>query len=121
MLELFEFYLKDKMHDIEFFIIENYSYGSVGQLADLGELGGLLKYHIYKSGKWFDVIAPTTVKKNVTGNGRASKKEVQDALECFLTTPDIKYNNFDESDSVAIGIAYAIKMNEAMSDEHKKD
>lgn len=118
MLELFEFYLSDKIDDISFFVFENYSYGSVGQLADLGELGGLFKLYISKNEKSFDVMAPSSVKKLVTGSGRASKEEVRDALSNFVVN-DVKYNNLDESDAVAIGISYALKMKEAMGERTK--
>lgn len=48
--------------------------------------------------------APTTVKKVVAGNGRGEKLDVQNAiLEIY---PQCKFGNFDESDSVAIGVTY---------------
>jgi crossover junction endodeoxyribonuclease RuvC len=118
MLELFEFYLDDKIDEIEFFVIENYSYGSVGQLADLGELGGLLKHYLSKNGKSFDVMAPSSVKKLITGSGRASKEEVRDALSTFVVG-EVEYNNLDESDAVAIGISYALKMKEELGERSK--
>lgn len=121
MLALFEFYMKDKMEDISFFVFENYSYGSVGQLADLGELGGLLKKHISDFDKSFDVMAPSSVKKIVTGNGRASKDLVQESLVKFIRDFEhYNWNNFDESDAVAVGVAYALKMQESVG-ESKKD
>lgn len=52
-------------------------------------------------------IAATSVKKAVTGNGRASKQDVQDAVERILRIdkPDY-FANDDESDACAVGIAF---------------
>ena len=51
--------------------------------------------------------APATVKKTVTGNGKATKSEVQNKL--YELYPGISFRNFDESDAVAIGLTYFIK------------
>lgn len=52
-------------------------------------------------------IPPTTVKKALTGNGRADKDEVANALKPYVGAQVYKVN--DESDAVAVGIAYAIQ------------
>lgn len=111
MYYLFSKWLTTRVDLISFFVFENYSYGSPGQLADLGELNGLYKKFISDHKKPMDVIAPTSVKKIIAGNGRASKQEVATAVLEYLDSPDsVNFNNFDESDSVAIGISYAISM-----------
>ena len=111
MFQLYEKWLSSRVDLISFFVFENYSYGSPGQLADLGELNGLYKKFISDHKKPMDVIAPTSVKKIIAGTGRASKLEVAEAVLEYLESPDlIKFNNLDESDSVAIGISYAISM-----------
>lgn len=111
MFQLYEKWLSSRVDLISFFVFENYSYGSPGQLADLGELNGLYKKFISDHKKPMDVIAPTSVKKIIAGTGRASKQEVAEAVLEYLESPDlIKFNNLDESDSVAIGISYAISM-----------
>lgn len=111
MYYLFQKWLSTRVESISFFVFENYSYGSPGQLADLGELNGLYKKFISDHKKPMDVIAPTSVKKIITGNGRASKEEVATSVLEYLESPDsIKFNNLDESDSAAIGVSYAISM-----------
>lgn len=50
---------------------------------------------------------PTTVKKKVTGNGKADKKEVKNKL--YKEYPGITFRNDDESDAVAIGLTFFIK------------
>jgi crossover junction endodeoxyribonuclease RuvC len=57
----------------------------------------------------FEVIelAPTTVKKQVAQNGKASKDQVADAVQGFISHY-VLFKNDDESDSVAVGVAYLI-------------
>lgn len=113
--------------DLSFFVFENYSYGSPGHLADLGEMTGLFKYHIANDMNLpFDTIAPSSVKKIITGSGRATKEEVRANLANHLENfHDIEWSNFDESDATAIAIAYGIKMHqvaeEMAADESEKN
>lgn len=99
--------------DAAFYIFENYSYGAVGHLADLGEMNGMFKLHIKKTmGKPIDVIAPQSVKKFILGTAKSkTKSDVRAGLEHFVENfHELKFENFDESDAVAIGVSYAIKM-----------
>jgi crossover junction endodeoxyribonuclease RuvC len=48
-------------------------------------------------------VAPTSVKKLVTGDGKASKEELASALVNYVG--EIEYKTNDESDSVGVGIA----------------
>ena len=52
--------------------------------------------------------APTTVKKKVTGNGRANKDDVNLAVTNIALNQNIEFKTEHEADSVAIGIT-AIK------------
>ena len=45
----------------------------MGHLAHLGELNGIYKYILAKHKIEFDVIAPSSIKKIITGSGRAFK------------------------------------------------
>ena len=100
--------------DAAFFVFENYSYAGTGHLADLGEMNGMFKMHIRRVlNKPIDVVAPTSVKKAITGQGgpTTTKKMVQESLAKFIENYDeIKWNNFDESDAVAVGVTYALQM-----------
>lgn len=111
MAELFNYWVTNKLNNISFAVFENYSYGSPGHLADLGELNGLYKSILYSNNIPVDVIAPASVKKLVTGSGKASKEEVQESLSNHIINLDsFKFNNNDESDAVAVGVAYALNM-----------
>ena len=54
----------------------------------------------------FVEIAPTTVKKLLTGSGKATKEEVADALSKYVGGKN--YTTDDESDAVAVGIGWLI-------------
>lgn len=60
-----------------------------------------------KTKKSFDQIAPKEVKLLVTGSGKAKKEEVAAALPQYVG--DQNYKTDDESDSVAVGIAWLLK------------
>lgn len=53
-------------------------------------------------------IAPLTVKKLITGNGKASKEEVAENVCRFLST-QVNFATDDESDAVGVLIAYALQ------------
>ena len=106
---LFKNLIETHYSDCKFAVFENYSYGSPGQLADLGEMNGLFKYILSANNIPFETITPNEVKKIITGKGNADKDLVQKSVEKFMEKK-IVFKGYDESDSVAVGIAYAIKM-----------
>lgn len=55
----------------------------------------------------FMEIPPVSIKKLVTGNARANKEEVAKAIHQFVGTHEYKYD--DESDAVAVAIAWLMK------------
>ena len=67
---------------------------------------GVLLVLIYRNGiDTVEELSPTSVKKYVTGNGKASKEELATALESYVGA--MKYKTNDESDAVGVAIAYA--------------
>lgn len=57
-------------------------------------------------------LSPSTVKKTVTGSGSAKKDEVATAVREILGLPaDYKFATDDESDAVAVALAYLIREN----------
>lgn len=54
-------------------------------------------------------IAPTSVKKLITGSGKSNKSMVANALKQYVGA--LHYETDDESDAVAIGIAWLIENN----------
>lgn len=69
---------------------------------------GVLLFTLYRNNaEAYSEIAPTSVKKAVTGNGKATKQELADALEKYVGVVEYKTN--DESDSVGVGLALGIQ------------
>lgn len=60
-----------------------------------------------------DNLSPQTVKKAVTGNGRAEKAEVAAAVRRILRLDDdYKFNaGYDDSDAAAVCLAYLLREN----------
>lgn len=60
-----------------------------------------------------DNLSPSTVKKAVTGNGRAEKPQVAEAVRRYLRLgPDYKFNaGYDDSDACAVALAYLLREN----------
>jgi len=61
--------------DIDF-LIEGYSFGSTGKLADIGEFTGLFKNQIIKTNNTYETVPPTTWKKNIVGKGNSNKEAI---------------------------------------------
>lgn len=61
-------------------------------------------------GKTVDEIAVTSVKKIVTGDGKAAKGEVERMARKWMQIEDESYfANDDEADAAAVGIAYLVQ------------
>lgn len=68
--------IKVKVDEIRF---EGYSFGSKGQVFDLAENTGMMKYKLYKDGYPIVVVPPTVIKKFATGKGNANKEAMYSA------------------------------------------
>lgn len=83
----------------------------IGHFADADRLlrvAGAADMTLWQiSQQTFQEYAVTSIKKAVTGNGRASKEEVAAALPQFVG--DWQYKTDDESDAVAVGLTFLIK------------
>lgn len=53
-------------------------------------------------------VAPTSVKKSLTGNGRAGKERVREMVVQVLGLEKPKFSSFDESDALAIAYCSAV-------------
>lgn len=60
--------------DFDAIAIENYSYGSMGKLADLAEAGGIIKVCLAMFTNTVVKPTPSQLKKFVLGNGSLSRK-----------------------------------------------
>lgn len=77
--------------------MEGQSYGSTGQLDQLGQIAGIVKLCLLKR---YDcpplVVPPSTLKKFVTGNGQASKSAMMRATKIYW---DLETDNDDLCDA----------------------
>jgi len=83
-------------------VMEGYAMGVKGsRVFDIGEMGYAIKKVLYDSGIETWIVAPTSMKKFVTGKGTSNKRVVQDAL---LTDWDIHIEQEDESDACGLAL-----------------
>jgi len=64
--------------------LEGYSMGSRGRVFHIAENTGVLKQKIYKAGITFEVVPPSTWKKEVVGKGNADKQHVYESMNVDL-------------------------------------
>lgn len=78
--------------------IEGYSYNSTGSVIYLGELGGILRWHLIEFPNAIEV-APKSIKQFATGKGNAKKEIVAAEISRRY---DVRLMSADEYDSYAI-------------------
>ena len=70
------------MGNVDMVVMEDYAFGANGRITQLAENGGTFKamLHTYFKTIPLRVVAPSTLKKFATGNGRAQKEDVWTAF-----------------------------------------
>lgn len=67
------------LQDADVINLEGYSYGSaVGQVFNIAEATGILKYKLTQRGKQYNTVAPSELKKWATGKGNSKKRAMVD-------------------------------------------
>jgi Holliday junction resolvasome RuvABC endonuclease subunit len=84
-------------------IIEGYSYGSQNMHA-VAELGGIIRYHLRKIGQSPVDVAPTSLKKFITGSGAADKDQMLEAVQ-RAGVPIVDHNMADAYGLAQLGYA----------------
>lgn len=82
-------------------VVEGYAYGRHNQMAALGELGGLVKIALHETGVPYVIVAPTSLKKFVTGKGNAPKDLIM--MEAYKRW-EVDVPTTDEADAVALAL-----------------
>jgi len=96
-----EFNTKNK---VEVVVIEDYGFGARGRAVfDLGELGGVVKNYFFKLGIKVVKVAPTALKKFVTGSGRSDKNVM---LMKIYKKYGKEFLDDNEADAYALGKYY---------------
>lgn len=65
-----------KKFSVSHVMMEDYSFGSVGKTFQIAENASVLKLLMWQQGINIQSLAPSSVKKKATGNGRADKPEM---------------------------------------------
>lgn len=73
-----------KKHRPAVAVIENYAYNRPFQMARLGELGGVVKYRLRRTGVIVHTVPNSTSKKFLTDNGKASKQQMVTAARAYF-------------------------------------
>lgn len=86
---------------------KSFSNSHIGSGQKLQMSNGVV--HEVAGGYGFEIteIAPTTIKKYITGNGKSDKSAVAEHLKKFVG--ERKYRTDDESDAVAVGITWLLQ------------
>ena len=85
--------------------LERFSFGSFGNssaVSVLAEVTGAIKLFLYNQSIPYHAISPQTVKKFITGNGRAKKEEVYASI--LESYPSISGCRYDVTDAIAVGL-----------------
>ena len=91
----------------DFVVMEDYGYGGTFFNAQIAELVALIKFKIFlKKSNSMMIIAPNTVKKLITGNGRASKTVLLKEVLQRAKDAGVTFNTKHESDAYALTLCY---------------
>lgn len=90
--KLAELYVKILLaHGVTEVFIEGYAYGATGNVFDIGECTGMVKYLMWANDIKFTPIVPGVVKKFATGKGNSNKTKM---WEAFSTTTNYQMDKF---------------------------
>jgi crossover junction endodeoxyribonuclease RuvC len=81
--------------------IENYGFGSKGQVVYQGELGGIIKYNLWKRNIKYHLVPPSVAKKFLTGKGNCDKSLI---LKELLKKYKIDVDDDNQADATVLGL-----------------
>lgn len=111
-------------HKPDVFVFEKVFFSSnVKTAIAVGQAQGVMLLAAGKTGVHVEEYAPGTIKKMITGNGRANKKEVQTHIRKILgsrvRSEKHKKTHFDDAaDALAIALTHAFKLGEKGGEEN---
>lgn len=87
------------------------AHSSTAARTGVSSVVGVMDWSAWHSGNLgWEELYPTTIKKLLTGNGRAEKHEVAQVLSKYIG--EQPYKNDDESDAAAVAVAWMITHNQ---------
>ena len=108
-----------KKHKPDVFVFEKIFFATNAKtVIAVGQAQGVMLLAASKAKVHVEEYAPGTIKKMITGNGRANKKEVQEHIRKILgnrvKSEAHKKTHFDNAaDALAIALTHAFKLTEA--------
>ena len=112
-----------KLHKPDVFVFEKVFFSNNAKtVIAVGQAQGVMLLAASKAKVHVEEYAPGTIKKMITGNGRANKKEVQIAVRKILgsrvKSKAHQKTHFDNAaDALAIALTHAFKLGEAKGGE----
>lgn len=110
MLAMKSFFFDNEKDALPAFYVREKAFNSRAAMSEIGifKVVGIADWVLWqnKASEWHEIY-PVTVKKNVTGSGKADKSQVEKALEAYVGAQT--YSNDDESDATAVGIGWLIQ------------
>lgn len=86
----------------KFAVVEGYSFGSIGRTFSISEAGGVYRYILAQRNIPIFEIPPTTLKKYITGDGRADKKKMAKIVKSLF---NLEFKTSDETDAFCLLVA----------------
>ena len=77
----------------------------------MGHARGVILQTCAKAGKTVESYSATRIKKSLTGNGRATKEQMQRSIQTLLSLPNIPEPN-DVADAIAVALCCAGSKND---------
>ena len=92
--------------------VEGYAHKAMGRVFSMGEAGGVFRLAFALQEISTCEVPPTTLKKYITGNGRADKKAMKAAIKSIF---NMQFKTNDEVDAFGLAIAGLDYFNNGMS------
>jgi crossover junction endodeoxyribonuclease RuvC len=111
---------RTKLVNLKYICMEGYSFGSRGMLADLGELGGLVKEVFdVRLELPYTIVGPTQLKKFATGKGSGKKNVV---MMKVYKKYGVEFDDDNQCDAFVLAkIAQAIIYDDVKLDKPQKE
>lgn len=107
IMKAFAFFMPDD--GVPIYFVREKAFNARASQAEIGiyKVVGVMDWLLYRLKLDWSEIYPVTVKKCITGSGKATKEDVAKALPQWL--PGLEYKTDDESDAAAVAISFLVQ------------
>lgn len=107
IMKAFAFFIPDE--GIPVYFVREKAFNARASQNEMGiyKVVGVMDWLLYRLTMEWNELYPVTIKKLITGSGKADKDQVASMLSRWL--PDVKYGTDDESDAAAVAISFLIQ------------